>query len=233
MTFDRATSYRWRARIATVGLALTASTTLAVVTPVASADTVGDPPATENSAAGAAITALTTETPTRAAHEMPGDFDTVMGYVPALQNSMVINPHGSCSSPVTLPAEFDNACKAHDLGYDLLRYADHSGHQLGPWARKAIDAQLDRRMHAACETRIGETSRAGCFTMADIAASAVDANSWRQAYVSPRPELPVKLIAQGAAAGLTVLTLAFFMTLALAPLKRLRIRGLGLRAATA
>ena len=224
---------RWRARIATVTLAVTTTTALAVVAPIASAGTVGEPPPIENHAAGAAIAAITNEDAARAVAAIPADFASTMGYRPTISQAMVVNPNGACSSPVTLPSEFDTACKAHDLGYDLLRYADRSGHQLGPWARKSVDAQLDQRMHTACDDRIGDTARAGCFAMADIATTAVNANSWRQAYVSPRPELPVKLIAQGAVAATAVVTLAVLALMALARLMRLRFTGFGVRSAAA
>ena len=130
------------------------------------------------------IAALTTD----AAPVIPADFESVIGYRPTVVDGFLANPDGDCSSPVTLPAEFDSACKAHDLGYDVLRYADRAGEPLGPWARQAIDAQLGTRMHDACGSRSDSVARAGCSTMADIAIGFVDANSWRQGYVAPGPE---------------------------------------------
>ena len=130
------------------------------------------------------VQALTTD----AAPVIPTDFEFVIGYRPTVVDGFLANPDGGCSSPVTLPAEFDSACKAHDLGYDVLRYADRSGEPLGPWARQAIDAHLGTRMHHACGSRTDAVARAGCLTMADIAIGFVDANSWRQGYVTPGPE---------------------------------------------
>lgn len=116
---------------------------------------------------------------------IPPDFAAAFGYRPSTLDGLVVNPRGDCSSPVTLPPEFDTACKAHDLGYDLLRYADRRGQPLGPWARQALDATLDRHMHEACATRVESFSRARCDAMATIANTAVDLNSRRQAYGAP------------------------------------------------
>ncbi|EME19087.1 hypothetical protein [Rhodococcus triatomae] len=139
--------------------------------------------------AATAIAALTTTTdPSAAASAVPGDFPDVVGYRPALRDGMLVNPNGTCSSPVPLPGEFDTACQGHDLGYDLLRYADRSGEDLGPWARRSLDRQLDERLHAACALRPDEVTRASCRVVASVAATAVDTNSWRQGYAAPRPE---------------------------------------------
>lgn len=143
-----------------------------------------------------AIAVLTTADPEIAAAAVPDDFDATVGYRPTVREGMLVNPHGSCSSPVPLPAEFDTACMAHDLGYDLLRYADRRGARVGAWARQALDRQLDERMHASCDTRPDDLTRTSCRTVAGIATSAVQANSWRQGYAAPRPEP----IAAGAAA---------------------------------
>nr|WP_280350835.1 hypothetical protein [Nocardia abscessus] len=116
---------------------------------------------------------------------IPPDFVASFGYRPSTLDGLLVNPRGDCSSPVTLPAEFDTACKAHDLGYDLLRYADQRGEPLGPWARQALDATLDRQMHQACAARVDPFSRARCDAMASIANTAVDLNSRRQDYGAP------------------------------------------------
>ncbi len=119
---------------------------------------------------------------------LPTDFDAVMGYRAVVLDNALADPTGACSSPVTLPIEFESACKTHDLGYDVLRYADRTGRPLGAWARKSLDTQLDRRLHAACDTRVEAARRAGCHIMADIAAGVVQGNSWRQHYAPPRGE---------------------------------------------
>ncbi|MVU76415.1 hypothetical protein GPX89_04050 [Nocardia sp. ET3-3] len=116
---------------------------------------------------------------------IPEDFVATAGYRPVVENGMLVNPNGDCSSPVPLPAEFDPACKSHDLGYDLIRYAAAHGQPLGPWARQVADAGLERRMHAACESRDNAVSRARCQFMASVATTAVDLNSIRQDYGNP------------------------------------------------
>ncbi|MEV0106275.1 hypothetical protein AB0H42_08025 [Nocardia sp. NPDC050799] len=130
----------------------------------------------------AAVRALTTPGTVAA---IPADFRAVSGYAPARVDGMLVAPHGSCSSPVPLPAEFDTACKAHDLGYDLLRYADHTGAPLGPWARQELDRTLAERMHTACARRPQPLPRARCAVMAEAAGIAVDLNSMRQDYGVP------------------------------------------------
>ncbi|MFC7447353.1 hypothetical protein [Rhodococcus daqingensis] len=141
----------------------------------------------ENTPAAAAITSITSAD-LAGQSSIPADFAVTMGYHPTIESGMLVNPTGNCSSPVTLPAEFETACKAHDLGYDLLRYSDRRGTTLGPWARKSLDAQLDRRMHRACEARPADATRTSCYVMANIATTAVSSNSWRQGYIAPRPE---------------------------------------------
>lgn len=141
----------------------------------------------ENTPTSAAIASIT-DADQVSSESIPADFAATMGYRPTIESGMLVNPKGDCSSPVTLPAEFETPCKAHDLGYDLLRYADRRGAALGTWARKSLDAQLDRRMHRACEARPADAARASCHVMANIATTAVSSNSWRQDYIAPRPE---------------------------------------------
>ncbi|MCX5046113.1 hypothetical protein OG921_23360 [Aldersonia sp. NBC_00410] len=138
------------------------------------------------SASAAAIDLLTgADTDTdAAARAVPAGFAAAAGYQPTLVGGMLVNPLGNCSSPVSLPHEFEIPCKAHDLGYDILRYADRTGAPLGDWARKALDRQLDARLHTACDARSG-VPRTFCFTMANVAATAVYWNSARQSYGTP------------------------------------------------
>ncbi|WP_167768801.1 hypothetical protein [Nocardia sp. CS682] len=138
----------------------------------------------ENAVAGAAVADLTSGGPGSPA-AMPDDFATQFGYMPSTVDGLLANPQGDCSSPVTLPVEFETACKAHDLGYDLLRYAEQRGEPLGPWARQALDSTLDRHMHESCESRADPFSRTRCNAMAAIASTFVDLNSRRQGYGAP------------------------------------------------
>ncbi|WP_182348540.1 hypothetical protein [Tomitella gaofuii] len=133
--------------------------------------------------AGPAIDALLHADAQDALHRIPPGFADYAGYRPAVEDGMLVNPAGGCSSPVPLPAAFAGACRGHDLGYDLLRYADAKGGPLGPWARRGLDAQLAERLHAACAPH--DTA---CRAAADTAATAVDVNSWRQGYGVPLHE---------------------------------------------
>ncbi|MDI6628239.1 MAG: hypothetical protein QME72_11025 [Rhodococcus sp. (in: high G+C Gram-positive bacteria)] len=147
------------------------------------------------------VQALVTESADAAALTIPDDFGSVMGYRPRVQDDMVENPRGDCSSPIPLPSEFDSACKAHDLGYDLIRYAAATGTTVDPQWRRSIDAQLERRMHAACADRTDDGPRQVCDGAASVAATAVDVNSWRQSFGAPvaEPALPFASVGGGIA----------------------------------
>ncbi len=176
-----ATRVRIWAVLAAVVAVLAATLSLPAVAGAAEAA-----PGAENSAARSAVLALTGIHPERAV--MPADFGAAQGYLPIEVEGLPVDPGGQCSSPVPLPAEFDTACKAHDLGYDLLRYAELRGHPLGPWARRAVDAALEQHMFDACAARADTIARLRCDTMAAIATGAVDLNSRRQNYAAPMPE---------------------------------------------
>ncbi|WP_328397812.1 hypothetical protein [Nocardia sp. NBC_00416] len=166
-----------RAAIAAAGLAGAVSLLSAPA-----ADAAGPAPAA--TPAAAAVRALTSPVPGTDI-DIPVDFRAVAGYRPALVDGLLVAPHGSCSSPVPLPVEFETACQAHDLGYDLLRYAGEQGSPLGPWARQELDRALAERMHAACTRRAALLPRTRCDAMAEVAAVAVDLNSMRQDYGVP------------------------------------------------
>lgn len=161
-------------RAATAAAGFAAAVSLLSAAPAA--DAAGPAPA------AAAVRALTTPGTVTA---IPADFRAVAGYTPARVDGMLVAPQGSCSSPVPLPAEFETACRAHDLGYDLLRYADRTGAPLGPWARQELDRTLAERMHTACAQRPELLPRARCAVMAEVAEIAVDLNSMRQDYGVP------------------------------------------------
>ncbi len=86
----------------------------------------------------------------------------------------------------------------HDLGYDLLRYARDTGGELGPQARRDLDAHLQRNLNTACMTDAGTEPR--CDVMAGIASAAVQINSWRQGYRLPESESPMPYLAAAGAA---------------------------------
>ncbi|MFD6895598.1 hypothetical protein ACFWB0_13765 [Rhodococcus sp. NPDC060086] len=157
---------------------------------------------TENPAAAATITALVADDTAGALAAFPDDFVTVMGYHPMLEpgfasGEALIDPDGDCSSPISLPPQFEPACRIHDLGYDLLRYARDTGGELGPQARRELDAQLQRNFTAACTTEAWVEPR--CDVMAGIASAAVQINSWRQGYRLPESESPMPYLAAAGA----------------------------------
>jgi hypothetical protein len=119
-------------------------------------------------------------------------FREAMGYMPAearlAGSSMVrsIKPAGSCSSLLgPTPFDFSLACKAHDLGYDLLRFAGRSQTPAGPAARQLLDAQFERDLHAQCLATRHGTARTACDTVAAAYAGGAKLNSWRQRYGAP------------------------------------------------
>lgn len=180
-----------------------AAATAAVAATTGAAST--QPATDRTSPIAVAVHALVTEPAAAAALTIPRDFPSVMGYRPRVQDAMAENPRGDCSSPVPLPSEFDSACKAHDLGYDLIRYAAATGTTVDPQWRRAIDAQLKTRMHAACVDRTDDGPRQVCDAAASVAATAVDLNSWRQSFGAPVSEPAMPYALGGAAVALMAL----------------------------
>jgi hypothetical protein len=122
---------------------------------------------------GAAVAGLTGPRPADAVALLPADFESQMGYRPAVVAGMPIDPAGDCSSPIPLPDRFEPLCKTHDFGYDLLRLADKDGQPLGGWARIALDQMLADRMHQVCDDP-------ACDWAADLARMGLSFNTWRQ-----------------------------------------------------
>ena len=91
---------------------------------------------------------------------LPADFASVMGYVPAEEAGpdgrlLAVRSDATCSSPFGgTRYGFDQACRVHDLGYDLLRYAARTGQPLGSSARQALDAAFGERMRRALRHRL-------------------------------------------------------------------------------
>jgi hypothetical protein len=121
----------------------------------------------------------------RPLNEVPADFAAVMGYRPAMATladgeSIAINPRGGCSVPVgDVAVDLQTACQAHDLGYDLLRYARGKGIDVGPDARRTVDARFAKNLAVQCAARPAH-DRVGCDAAATVFTSAVRFNSWRQ-----------------------------------------------------
>lgn len=128
-------------------------------------------PAVSGTATAATVTALVADDPRGALTALPAGFAEVMGYSPVLEpgfgrGPVLADPRGDCSSPVPLPAAFEPACRVHDLGYDLLRYGRDTDGELGAWARRDLDTQLQRNLHDVCAGEPGP-ARATCRVAAD------------------------------------------------------------------
>ena len=122
--------------------------------------------------AAAAVTALTTAPAGRdPLVAVPGDFPAVMGYMPvparmADGTVRLAKPAGACSAPGGgAPFGFEQVCKVHDYGYDLLRYAHAGGQRLTAEARRQLDAMFDWDLHARCQAKsLGGDSLRGTWT---------------------------------------------------------------------
>lgn len=156
---------------------------------------------TPDASAEKAIEALVIRSPLEANAALPQDFSRRFGYEPAVTGGLLGDPSGDCSSPVPLPAEFGAACRQHDLGYDLLRYAGRSGRDLPPDARRAVDHHFGIQLEASCRTREEPVGLATCLAWADIAEGFVRINSARQDYAVPESE-SAESVAPGVALGL-------------------------------
>src|ERR1700712_3772409 len=90
--------------------------------------------------------------------ELPADFTALTGVrpgsLPARDGTVrAVHTDGGCSTPWgddNTKWDFSVPCKAHDLGYDLLRYSARKGHPLAPEYRGALDNRLSTDMHAMC-----------------------------------------------------------------------------------
>jgi hypothetical protein len=138
-------------------------------------------PAWHGSAATAAVWALIEGELT--ARGLPAGFQQELGYMPGTTaEGALVRPDGQCSTPIELgPDDFDDACRRHDLGYDLLRYAELTGRPLGPWARLQIDRRLAADLIASCRSP-------ACRLAANVYSVAVTLNSIRQGFGAPMPE---------------------------------------------
>lgn len=147
-----------------------------------------------DSAATHAVALLTGDAVGRAdlTAAIPADFRAVMGYEPQLVADPdgtvhLVDPEGGCSWLGDTTFGFGRACRSHDLGYDLLRYAEAQGAELEPWARRAIDDRLGADLRARCAEVDGA---AACRSLARVVVAGVAVNSWRQGYGAPVAERP-------------------------------------------
>ncbi len=142
-------------------------------------------PARNESDDSATLVGLLTEERATLA-SVPASFDSALGYQPVATAGNLVDPEGGCSTPGGIgPESFDTACRTHDLGYDVLRFAEAEGDRLGAWARFELDLFLYTGTLETCETF-------RCRATATAYYTAVTANSIRQGYKAPtkEPTLP-------------------------------------------
>ncbi|WP_440900952.1 phospholipase A2 [Actinosynnema sp.] len=153
-----------------------------------------DEPLTGDAAtAAAAVDALRHPSAADPLAAFPADFDAVMGRspsaVPAGDGTLrAADPSGDCSGPAGATSwDFDLACKSHDLGYDLLRYAEIKGQPLPQSARRELDTRLELDMHDRCRAN-PRGSESQCHAVASVYAAGLEFNSWRQRWSAPGHE---------------------------------------------
>lgn len=123
---------------------------------------------------------------------LPADFTKVTGIVPGAlpaRDGTVRAAHidGGCSTPWrddNTKWDYSVPCKAHDLGYDLLRYADQVGQPLAPDVRASLDARLEADMHNACRINPMDSPRT-CQIVASLYSAGLVVNSWHQRWGPP------------------------------------------------
>lgn len=151
------------------------------------------PPTGDILAAQNAIDALVRPGPIENAIEkLPADFTAVSGVTPSVMiardgTARGVHTDGGCSTPWgDDDTKWDYAvpCKAHDLGYDILRYAERKGHPLGQEARAALDDRLSADMRNACVLNPMD-SRRTCEVVASLYTAGLVLNSWHQRWGPP------------------------------------------------
>ncbi|MFI5609051.1 phospholipase A2 [Amycolatopsis sp. NPDC051903] len=123
---------------------------------------------------------------------LPKDFTAVSGVrpgaLPARDGTVrAVHVDGGCSTPWgddNTKWDYAVPCKAHDLGYDLLRYADKKGHPLDQSVRASLDAQLSHDMHHACVVNPMDSPRT-CQLVATLYSAGLVVNSWHQRWGPP------------------------------------------------
>lgn len=125
--------------------------------------------------------------------DLPKDFTKVSGREPVHMKApdgtiRAVHPGGGCSSPWGATRwDYSVGCKAHDLGYDLLRYAESKGQPLSPELRERLDDRLSQDMHAQCRYNPMGSAQA-CEVVADVYTAGLVVNSWHQRWGPPRNE---------------------------------------------
>jgi hypothetical protein len=125
--------------------------------------------------------------------DLPADFRKISGREPVHMKApdgtvRAVHPGGGCSSPWgDTRWDYSVGCKAHDLGYDLLRYAEAKGQPLSPDLRERLDDRLSQDMHAQCHYNPRGTPQA-CELVASVYTAGLVVNSWHQRWGPPRNE---------------------------------------------
>ncbi|MBN6033953.1 phospholipase [Amycolatopsis sp. 195334CR] len=126
---------------------------------------------------------------------LPADLNQVLGVTAAAEPARdgtvrAVHVGGGCSAPWGEDStrwDFGVACMSHDLGYDLLRYAENQGHPLDPKWREALDARLSADMQATCD--LNPMDSAGtCKAVASLYTAGLVVNSWHQRWGPPTGE---------------------------------------------
>ncbi|WIV61487.1 phospholipase A2 [Amycolatopsis nalaikhensis] len=123
---------------------------------------------------------------------LPKDFTALSGVTPGALPARdgtvrAVHVDGGCSTPWgddNTKWDYAVPCKSHDLGYDLLRYADRKGHPLGPEVRAALDHRLSTDMHHACDLN-PMNSAFTCRIVASLYSAGLVVNSWHQRWGPP------------------------------------------------
>lgn len=151
------------------------------------------PPTGDVLAAQNAIDALVHPGPWPSAlARLPKDFTAETGVRPGVLTARdgtvrAVHVDGGCSAPWgddNTKWDYSVPCKAHDLGYDLLRYADKKGHPLDQAARASLDAQLSKDMHHTCDLNPMDSPRT-CRLVATLYSAGLVINSWHQRWGPP------------------------------------------------
>ncbi|RZS32668.1 phospholipase A2-like protein [Herbihabitans rhizosphaerae] len=151
------------------------------------------PPTADTIAATRAIDALLhPESGRDPITELPADFTTVTGVTPVHLpapdgTTRAVHVDGGCSTPWgddNTRWDYSVGCKAHDLGYDLLRYSYAKGQTLDPRLRRALDDKLSADMHGRCDTN-PRSSAELCQVVASLYSVGLVVNSWHQRWGPP------------------------------------------------
>jgi hypothetical protein len=89
---------------------------------------------------------------------------------------------GSCSVGGSLAATFLQACRTHDLGYNLLRYFASQGRRISTVVRRSVDARLGSDFGIICGS-LSWQRRPGCNFAAFVGMLLVGANTRREGAV--------------------------------------------------